>query len=393
MTDAQKNLLLLIKSALTSEKYTLPADFDAASVFAIAKAHGATALAYYGALNCGVDSACEAMREAFSRVCREILVGERQTADVKEIIGALNNCGADFMPLKGVNLKKNYPRPEMRRMSDADILVKIEQYDRIRPVMLSLGYTENMERDHEYNWQKGSTHIELHKRLIPSYNKDYYAYFGNGWQLAKPICDGSFEHKMSAEDEMIYLFTHFAKHYRDAGIGVRHIADLWVYRNANPNLDEDYIKNELTTLKLYDFYRNILRAIAALFEDGEHDEVTDFIAEVIMSSGEYGRKTTKFVSSALKQKKSGKNASEIIRGKVFRLIFLPYDSMCVAYPILKKIPVLLPLMWCVRIVSRGLKKGTVKGYVNGELNVNDKQIDSYQQTLNFVGLDFNFSEQ
>ncbi len=111
------------------------------------------------------------MRQAFARVRREILVGERQTTD-----------------------------------------------DRIRPLMISLGYTEGVESDHEYNWQKGSTHIELHDRLIPSYNRDYYAYSGEGWQLAKTVSNASLEHKMSAEDEMIYLFTHFAKYCRDSGI-------------------------------------------------------------------------------------------------------------------------------------------------------------------------------
>lgn len=393
MTDTHAHLLLLIKSALTNEKYTLPAAFDAASVFAAAKAHGATVLAYYGALNCSVDSTCEAMREAFSRVCREMLVGERQTADVEALMRALDECGADFMGLKGVHLKKHYLRQEMRRMSDADILVKMDQYDRIRPLMLSLGYTEGVESDHEYNWRKGSTHIELHKRLIPSYNKDYYAYFGDGWQLAKPVCEGAFEYRMSAEDEMIYLFTHFAKHYRDAGIGVRHIADLWVFRNANPDMDEEYIKNELTVLKLYDFYRNILRTISALFEDGERDEVTDFIAEVIMSSGEYGKKATGVVSAALKEKKTGKNAQAIMRGKVIHSLFLPYKDMCVEYPVLKKAPVLLPIMWGTRIVSRALTKGKVRNFAKTQLKLKDTEIDNYQQTLDFVGLDFNFSEQ
>lgn len=393
MTDTHAHLLLLIKSALLNESYTLPESFDAASVFATANAHGATALAYYGALNCGVNGTDEAMREAFARVCREILVGERQTADVECLMRALDECGADFMPLKGVHLKKHYSKPEMRRMSDADILIKVEQYDRVRPLMLSLGYTEGVESDHEYNWQKGSTHIELHKHLIPSYNKDYYAYFGDGWQLAKKTSEDSFEYKMSTEDEMIYLFTHFAKHYRDSGIGVRHIADLWVFRRANPGMDEDYIKTELLKLKLYDFYRNILCTISALFEDGEHDEVTDFIAEVVMTSGEYGKKATGVISAALKQKKTGKTASEIMIGKVLHSLFLPYKDMCVEYPVLKKAPVLLPIMWCVRIVSRALTKGKLKSYTKTQLHLKDTEIDEYQQTLDFVGLYFNFPEE
>ena len=71
--------------------------------------------------------------------------------------------------------------------------------------MESLGFAEKLESDHELIWQKPSAYIELHKRLIPSYNQDYYAYYGEGWNLAKK-CDGT-RYSMTDEDQMIYLFT------------------------------------------------------------------------------------------------------------------------------------------------------------------------------------------
>jgi len=51
--------------------------------------------------------------------------------------------------------------------------------------MADLGYEELYESDHELVWNHDLMRIELHKRLIPSYNKDYYQYYGDGWQLAK----------------------------------------------------------------------------------------------------------------------------------------------------------------------------------------------------------------
>ena len=390
MTDRQHALLLLIKSALTGDSYALPTDFDAANTFADARTHGVTALAYYGALGCGVDARSDVMRDAFARVCRELLVGERQTAELSRLTAALDEHSIDYMPLKGAHLKKLYPKPEMRRMSDADVLVKTEQYDRIRPIMLALGYTEGVESDHEYNWQKDSTHIELHKRLIPSYNKDYYAYFGDGWRLAKKKEDKGFEYAMSAEDEMVYIFTHFAKHYRDAGIGVRHLTDLWVYRRTNPSLDEDYVRAELEKLQLADFYANILATLAAWFEDTPFDDTTDFITEFVFASGEFGKKGMSVVSDALKHKKTGKNAAALKRAKVLHALFTPYDEMCKKYPILKRAPVLLPFVWCVHFVRRVLTKGKVKTYIGTQLSVTDSDVDAYQKSLNFVGLDFNF---
>ena len=132
------------------------------------------------------------------------------------------------MLLKGTLLKEMYPKKELRAMGDADILIKTEQYDKIKPIMQGLGFEERTESDHELIWRKPQLLLELHKKLIPSYNKDYYAYFGDGWQLGKPNSNFPHRFEMSDEDQMIYLFTHFAKHYRDAGIGIRPLPETTI---------------------------------------------------------------------------------------------------------------------------------------------------------------------
>ena len=58
---------------------------------------------------------------------------------------------------------------------------------------------------------------------------------------------------MTPEDEFIYLFTHFAKHYRDGGIGCRYVVDLWVFLRNNPTMDPEKIKRELDKLQLREF--------------------------------------------------------------------------------------------------------------------------------------------
>ncbi len=393
MTDTQKALITLVKSAIFEAAYELPEAFSVSDALSLAHKHGIVVLAYYGAVNCGVDSSCEVMRDAFARVCRELLVGERQMADIKCLVNKFCEIGAHNMPLKGARLKGNYPKQEMRRMSDADILIKDEQYDRIRELMLSLGYTEGEVSYQDYSWQKGSTHIELHKCLVSPYVEDFYAYFGDGWKLAKPIEGSDFEYAMTLEDEMLYLFAHFAKHYRGSGIGVRHMVDLWVYRNAHPNLDETYINTELKKLRLDEFYANILRTLDTWFGACEGDEITEFITQFIFSSGEFGKEATWTLSVGVKEKKKGKNAFFIFVGKVLFSLFMPYKAMCLEYPILRKAPVLLPVMWIVHFVSRITTKGKVKKYLDTHAHLKDEQIDAYQKSLNLVGLDFNFPEE
>lgn len=388
MTDTQIAVIGLVKAAVTTEKVELPENSDFGEVIKIAKKHGITPLIYYGGVACGLDQNLPSMKELFTCTCKYLLISQQQLYSVDEICRAFDNEKIDYLPLKGILLKKLYPRPEMRSMSDADILIKPEQYTKIKSIMSSLGYNETTQSDHEYVWQKGNIHIELHKRLIPSYNKDYYAYFGDGWLLAKQNIGTRYS--MTKEDNMIYLFTHFAKHYRDAGIGIKHITDLWVFRKKHPDLNEEYIKNELSALQLYDFYINVIKTLACWFEGRSSDYKTELITGVIFSSGVYGTHEAHLLSEGLKLSKSKSNAK---LKKYMKLIFLPFKDMVEKYRFLKQAPFLLPVMWFYRIlVAIVFKQQTIKTQKDNISVMSNDRIDSYKQSLNAVGLDFNFKE-
>ena len=392
MTQQQSTLILLIKSALTGKPCSLPDDTDIAEIFQIAKCHGVDVMAYYGALLCGVDKNIDAMREETMRVYQSITIGETQMAAVRRITNELEALGVAHMPLKGVLLKALYPHSEMRRMGDADILIDCEKYEAVRSFMNELGYTEKYESDHELVWKKKAVTIEFHKRLIPSYNKDYYQYYGDGWNLATLMDGYSSRYGMKPCDEMVYLFTHYAKHYRDAGIGIRHIVDLWVYCQHHPDMDAAYIRRELQKLQLLEFYDNTMRTLHVWFEGYPADEITEYISQFIFTSGEFGRDHTSNLSSALKYAKSGQSEQTIKRRRAMRTLFPGYEEMCRSYKILKKVPVLLPIMWLVRIFEKVFIKKRTRRFIDRHLKVDANEVSEYQQSLNFVGLDFHFSE-
>lgn len=388
MDSKQRGVIDIVYSALTGEKISLPEDFDFSKGVKTARRHKIEVMFYYGALNCGFGQDEPLMQDLFMLVCVNIAANAQQIYSIKEIFSAFDEQEIDYLPLKGVLLKNIYPKPEMRSMGDADILIKTEQYDNIRPIMLKLGYKEVIESDHELIWNKNNINIELHKRLIPSYNKDYYSYFGDGWSLAK-LKNGT-SYSMTDEDQLIYLFTHFAKHYRDAGIGIKHMTDLWVYRKSKPLLDEKYIKKELTALQLYGFYVNIINTLSVWFDGREGDEKTDFITDVIFNSGVYGTRDKHAISDAVKISKS---TNKVKTRKFFKLIFPAYQGMCIKYPFLKKAPFLLPIMWIYRILMTILFKGDrIKAQAQAIDQMSAENINNYQQNLNYVGIDFNFKE-
>ena len=383
MTSLQKGIIILAKSAITGKAYDLPDGFSLEDAVNIAKEHQIINLIYYGALNCGFKSDDTSLIKLFNIVCSNILRNERQSYEFNRITNAFSESGLDFLPLKGIDIRNFYPKQDMRTMGDIDILIKKEQYDAISAVMTELGYNCTYESNHEYIWRNGNIIMELHKRLVPSYNKDYYNYYGEGWDFAKSIGPDSCLFKMSDEDSYIYLFTHFAKHYRDGGIGIRHLVDLWVCRSKYGNLDFDYINTQLNKLHLREFYYNVSKTIDVLFENGESDELSEAISKFIFDSGPYGDEFRYLISSRLK------NSHKSIFGEAVEIVFLPAENMKREFPVLNKAPFLLPVFWAVRgFRTLFFRKSKIKQNAQKLLSVSDVNVKEYNEFLKYVGLGF-----
>ena len=393
MDNQSTGILLLIRSALTQRPYELPQDFDFPAAIKTAQAHQVSEMLYYGALNCGIPKNDEHMRVLFQSVCAAVYRDQRQQSRIHAIFEAFQAGGIDHMPLKGTVLKALYPAPEMRTMSDADILISLDNYEtKTKIIMEQLGFTATVESDHELIWRDKELCVELHKRIVPSYNKDFYGYYGDGWRFAKP--KEGHRYAMNPEDEFIYLFTHLSKHYRDGGIGIKHFTDLWVYRQKYADLDWDYIHNELEKLELDRFFRNIESVLAVWFDGHEPDEMTDFITEYVMGSGAYGSHEAGVVAASVKQMQvSGDSVQDVRRRKFFQKVFMPYGSMTQKYPVLEKWPILLPAFWVVRWSNALLHKRENISQAGKEMSyLTPENIKSFDEALKYVGLTFHFEE-
>ena len=386
-------VIALIASALNGKKAALPDDFNFDRMIKVGLKHHITAMLYYGLLNAGLlTSALE--EKLFSTLCQLITLSENQMHEIARISEAFTRNEIDYMPLKGALLKPMYPKPEMRVMCDTDILIRVEQYKKIEPIMVQLGFNKGTESDHELIWSKPrSLTAELHKRLVPSYNKDYYAYYGDGWKLGKPAADNSFCYAMTDEDSFIYLFTHFAKHYRTGGIGIKHLCDLHVYQKNKPTLDFDYIKTELEKLQLFAFYQNICKTLDFWFNDGERDETADFITSRIFGSGAYGTAESDALAYAAIAAKSSRTVASARHKRILRSLFPPFSIMREKYRFLRFMPFLLPAMWGVRWVTGAIfRPENIARQKTSAQVITPERIISFQSELDFVGLDFNFKE-
>lgn len=384
MTDFQTGVIALLRCAVTGAGTKLPDGFSIEEAERFAVKQNITTLVYEGAVLCGISTREPAMQRMFQRYIQLMMHSERQIREFERVFHAFDENGIDYLPLKGCTMKKHYPKPELRYMGDADILIRSEQYDRIQTVMEKLGFERGLENDYEYHWRNPGLNVELHKSLVSSANGLFYDYWKDVWNRAQNPAGTRF--LLSSEDDLLFQLTHFAKHYRKSGIGVRYLLDLWVFLKTHPNLDEAYLERELSRLNLSEFNHNIQNLIYAWFEDGETTEKTDFMTDYLFSGNSWGSwKNTQIYNVSIKKKSNAHGKFSFLISKLFP----PLTTMIFQYPVLKKIPVLLPVFWIIRLGNywirnpQNRKKAT---YIMTK--VSDEMVNMRKDHMQYVGLSF-----
>lgn len=379
----EKDIVSLVRSAVTGTPAVVSEEFDAEAAFAFAKKQSLVPLVYYGLENSQIELSEEVSAKLDNAVLSHFVVDQQQQAAVAKLQDEFEENGIDYMPIKGVLLRHLYPKTEMRPMGDADIMIRVEQRDSVVKVMEDNGYKFSHETEHELVYKKGKVLIELHKCLIPSRTKDFYEYYKDCWSFAKPDENSRHRYNMSDEDHLVFLLTHFAKHYRAGGVGVLHMADFYLYLK-NKCVDNAYVRRELEKLSLLEFYDNVVSTVECWFNGGPNSDITEFITHRVFSNGLWGTVETRDLAIA--------SRTTQVKYKI-RQVFPKPGAMKYRYPVLKKHPYLLPVMWVVRWGDLlFFRRDHLKKKMASLENTNKDNVSAYQRELNYVGLNFNYEE-
>ena len=387
MNTIYQGLLTLVKSALTGQKLALPEGFALEKAEGLIRSQSLVPLVYPGAINCGIPPKSELMQKYQVSYFRHLVTSDRQLKAVKRLCDTFEENGIDYMLLKGCNMKKLYPKPEMRGMGDADVLIRVEQYDKIRPLMQSLQYKNTKESVYDYVWQTPELYLELHKRLYAPAQILLCGYFGVGWEKAE-LQEGHC-YAMPKEVEFAYIFSHMAKHFRICGIGVRHFIDLYVFRQAYPDMDEKRIERIMKKLQMLDFYRNVMRTLEVWFEGRESDEVTEMITDYTFGSGSFGTMENKLYYQELTKASQKKSVKHTKFRSLMDALFPPLRMMQASYYVLFKWPVLLPLFWPVRWVDVLLhRRNNIGKRLRLVGQMSDEKLLHRERAMNMMGMNF-----
>ena len=300
------------------------------------------------------------------------------------IFQKMNEAGISRLPLKGLVVGREYPRPEMRWMCDNDILCgRVELLLRggyvavdadeaaleLRRIMEGLGYeAEGFGAGNCDNYLKPPIfNMEMHRQLaVPEV--DWWKYYQNSWLRARPAREGSLDFELSREDTYVYHIAHMSKHFEAGGHGVRGIADQWVLMQAwDAQMDHAYVAAQLRELGMIDFEQSLRAlAVAVVGKDacgrvlggnasGMSGELWQMLA-YMLESGTYGTLQNQ-VTNRLRQE------AELDLGRgprmryVLHRVFPPLKKLQLGYPALKRHPWLLPAVYAYRIVVRPFVNG------------------------------------
>ncbi|MDD2958468.1 MAG: nucleotidyltransferase family protein [Lachnospiraceae bacterium] len=352
-------LIALLKSVLDG---TCPAEkpeqVSFEQLYKLAKFHCVQCMAYYAVEKLKTQPEPKQGHKWKSERDQHIVRSMIQLSERNSILENLMGAGIDALPLKGCLLKEMYPQADYREMADLDILIDAKKAELARKQMETLGYTtEHFAVSNHDNYIKSPyMGVELHRDMLHE-QYEAHAYYKNVWEKAIPDEGRAHCFHFSWDDYYIFMLTHFAKHYFGGGSGIRSIMDIHVFLDRHKiDLHQNYLKQELEQLDLSEFKETAEHLAECWFGDADQTEKTEEMASYVISSGVYG---TSKQAIKNKIKKAETKANSVWKGKVsyfFSRIFLPYKTMCFLFPVLKKLPILLPFCWLMRLILAVIQK-------------------------------------
>ena len=278
-------------------------------------------------------------------------------AERQRISQKLDELEIWYVPLKGAELKKYYPRSWMRESADLDILFDARQEEKVKELMLAQGYqcTEYGTGHHDVYEKASGICVEMHVSLFGVEYDDYLNhYFGNVKE--RLIREDGWEYRFTPEDAYLYATAHNYNHYVNSGVGFRALLDTYLFLKKHEDfMDWTYLKEELGKLGVTEFESKFRRLAQKCFGEGDAAEQGSLAAvfskkslnederkmfEYLAASGSHGRVSNR-VENWIREGGGG------FKGRVkyvWRRIFLPMDVVEHWFPFFYRHKILLPLL-------------------------------------------------
>ena len=321
---------------------------------------------YDALLSCRVTS--HEGDEAYMTVMRQYTIQKslifNKTYEIfPRIIEALDNSEMDYRILKGQTIRNDYPNPNVRIMSDLDILIREKDREAVGDLLKSLGYHHDINTDYEYDdayCRDGSIGIELHHRL----SLDHL--IGDVRTLEQAILEdqncckyddgynGTYK-APSPSEHIAYLILHAAKHMWGSGIYIRLLFDIAVFiskEECDWHVVETYVQ-ELGLEKVAPYILMMVYRwfdVESSYSNREIDEnLYDEIVELVFEKQAEGQSYSLSYFEAAYRRYLHDAQGFSLKDRL-RIIFPAKSMLGWRYTYAKDSMLLLPVAWFHRII-------------------------------------------
>ena len=390
MEKTNFEFLSLLKSSLKNEKYDgEKIDFeDLVYIYKMSEIHHVVPMIYNAAYNEDFFKECDANFQAMfkSSAFRYIFSQIQRTNHFLEVYKKLIEKNIKILVFKGIIFRNMYNNPDDRISSDEDILIKKEDYEKVKEFFLSEGF-EFIDKGEECAYFSKSTGlcIEVSTSLFSHESKAY----GHLNKLFEDVFEKSIKINidkidiltLSHEQHLIYIVFHNMKHFLTGGFGIRQVADFSKYiETYGEYINWEKFWSDLKDLNYDTFALNLIEISLKYlgFNDDKityPDNITSFdelknsqkyyinsesLINDILDAGVFGASTMDRKHTALMTLDAVEDKKKSNRLKA---VFPNVNYLKDNYTYLQKYPILLPVAWGQRILSY-LKKNKTSSYIN-----------------------------
>lgn len=282
----------------------------------------------------------------------------------KRAVNILEKSGIDVLWLKGIHICCFYPDPQLRTMSDVDILIRPESLEQARILLKQAGYAVVQQPlqggvVHSVAGNDG-TNVELHTSIIQPNEFIHAERFLNPW--GAPACNPSIGGRglvLNDEDNFVYAVVHLAKHLEHHGVGIRYLCDIAILvEHCRDRVEWESIHNRLRDIGLLAVTQHLLEACRVYFDVALPEPWPPFsipegridaFCALLISCGVYGRSAERNQVVASIRRSSGNGAGTQYVSFMADHVFPTVKRMTEKYPYLKDHRFLLPYAWLCHI--------------------------------------------
>jgi len=302
---------------------------------------------------------------------------EKLQAAYTEICQYLEKIKIPFLPLKGSVIRQYYPEPWMRTSCDIDILVREQDLELAVEKLLQSGFRLEKRSYRDVSlFSPNNVHLELHFGLLENI-EGLDAVLKDAWQFAE-AADG-YQYSFTKDFFVFHMIAHMSYHFLSGGCGLRSLMDIWVMEHKM-GICYECAQALLQQAGIWQFAKEMHMLAEKCFTGADEMVTEDPVLRYVTHGGVYGSEENHV---AVKKEQTKTTFRYVIER-----VFMPYKLMKIQYPVLKNVPVLLPVYWVVRGVQilfggRG-RKAITELTVAG--NTSDDRLEEIRVLRNRLGL-------